>query len=200
MTAWVMLHEMASIRPGMRIAVTAAGSAIGQMIICLANANGVAPMAFVRSKRAEDNVAHLSAEVIRYDDHAGFADIAGRAQPPQMVDVIFDCVGGADAISLARLLRPRGKFVHYGLLSGQPIPPQFWSSRPDIDFSMFHLRNWIREAPLDNVHRIYAQVASLIANGIIHTKIRSSYQLQNITAALLDARHASAEGKVLITN
>lgn len=195
MTAWAMLHEVAHVEPGMRIAVTAAGSAIGQMIIRLANEIGLVPIAFVRSARAAENVGRLSAEIVRYDERLDQYAFASNR-----IDVIFDCVGGAGAISLAQSLRKGGMFVHYGLLSGQPIPPQFWSDRPDIRFSMFHLRNWIREVPLQQVHRTYARVASAIADGLIRTTVRRCYRLPDIKAALADARHASAEGKVLITN
>jgi NADPH:quinone reductase-like Zn-dependent oxidoreductase len=200
MTAWAMLHEVARVQPGMRIAVTAAGSAIGQMIIRLANEIGLIPIAFVRSERAQQNIQRLAAEVIRYEDHFGFTALDDRLSSSKGVDAIFDCIGGTAAISLARLLCPNGMFVHYGLLSGQPIPAEFWSIRRDIDFSMFHLRNWIREVPLEKVRQTYAQVSSLIGDGIIQTKVRKTYQLQSVKAALLDARTASADGKVQIAN
>ena len=118
----------------------------------------------------------------------------------QDVDVVFDCIGGDDALALSQLLRPHGKFVHYGLLSGAPIPPGFWSARPDIDYAMFHLRNWVRAVPLDEVHRTYAKVASLLADGTLQSAVRAAYPLQQVTGALTDAHTASASGKVLITD
>ncbi len=199
MTAWAMVHDVARVRPGMRIAVTAAGSAIGRMIIALVNQIGVAPIAFVRSERAAQNLAGLSADIVRYTDLDGSGSLDERRPASGTVDVMLDCVGGADALVLSRCLRPRGTFVHYGLLSGDPIPSGFWSARPDIDYVMFHLRNWVRAVPLDEVHRTYAKVASLMADGIIQTSVRAAYPLRQVTDALKDARLASASGKVLIT-
>ncbi|MBA2673885.1 zinc-dependent alcohol dehydrogenase family protein [Ramlibacter sp.] len=200
MTAWAILHAVAKVRPGMRIAVTAAGSAIGQMLVVLANRAGLHPVALVRSEAAARNVAHLCAQVVRYAAHGGLQELGEEWPQEQAVDAIFDCVGGSDAVPLARLLRPGGMFVHYGLLSGQPIPQAFWAGRRDIDFTMFHLRAWVREVPLAEVHRTYAETASLIAQGAIGTRVRASYPLAAIRAALADASTTSAEGKVLIVD
>ena len=200
MTAWVMLHEVAKIRPGMRIAVTAAGSAIGQMIIKLANIAGLRPVALLRSESAARNIADLSADLIQYADSAESFNWNEAAKPVDKVDVIFDCVGGQGALPLVHLLRHNGMFIHYGLLSGQPIPSRLWSARPDIGFQMFHLRSWIREVQLEKVHSTYAQVCALIANGDIHSKVRRRYRLNDVSAALRDATRPLAEGKVLIAH
>ncbi|MDO8776277.1 MAG: zinc-dependent alcohol dehydrogenase family protein [Burkholderiaceae bacterium] len=200
MTAWVMLHEVAKVRPGMRIAVTAAGSAIGQMIVKLANIAGLRPIALLRSERAARNIAGLSADLIQYADSAESFNWSEVSTPTDKVDVIFDCVGGQGALPLTHLLRHNGMFIHYGLLSGQPIPSKLWSARPDIEFQMFHLRNWIREVQLEKVHSTYAQVSALIANGDIHSKVRSRYQLNDVRTALRDASNPLAEGKVLIAH
>ncbi|MGE4666366.1 hypothetical protein AB8970_17800 [Yersinia enterocolitica] len=53
---------------------------------------------------------------------------------------MLDCVGGKTAMKLAGMVRQGGKFISYGLLSGDPIPALFWQHRPDIRFSYFHLR------------------------------------------------------------
>ncbi len=200
MTAWAMLHAVAKIRPGMRIAVTAAGSAIGQMIVKLANSVGLRPIAFLRSERAARNIAHLSADVVRYAGGDALSGLCGSASAVEKVDRIFDCIGGRESLALACLLREGGMFVHYGLLSGQPIPPEFWSARRDIDFKMFHLRNWIREVPIEQVHSTYAQVSASIVTGDIRSGIRERYALGDVKSALRDAINPSAEGKVLIVN
>ncbi|MBK6614263.1 zinc-dependent alcohol dehydrogenase family protein [Ottowia sp.] len=198
MTAWGMLHEVAKVRPGMRIAVTAAGSAIGQMIVKLANIAGLRPIALLRSERAKRNLAGLSADLIQYAGSTESLHGSDVSAPVDKVDAIFDCVGGQGALPLTHLLRHNGMFIHYGLLSGQPIPSKLWSERPDIDFQMFHLRSWIREIPFEKVQATYAQVGALIANGEIRSNIRSRYRLNDVKAALRDASNPLAEGKVLI--
>ena len=155
-------------------------AAIGRMIVAMANRIGVTPIAFVRSEEAVRNLAHLSAEVVRYSDDEGVPPFDDRRPSSGQVDVVFDCVGGAGALALSRWLRPNGRFVHYGLFSGNSIPSGFWSARPDIDYAMFHLRNWVRAVHLEQVHRTYADVASLIADGIIRTPARAAYPLDDL--------------------
>ncbi|WP_235695109.1 zinc-dependent alcohol dehydrogenase family protein [Agrobacterium vitis] len=198
MTAWVMLNEIGRVRPGMRIAITAAGSAIGQMMIRIANIAGLAPIAFVRSEESASLLAGASTTTVIYKTADEYLASIKCLANDGLVDIVFDNVGGHEAVALAKILRPNGQFVHYGLLSGHSIPPSFWSDRPDIRFSMFHLRSWIREVPLPHVHHAYASVSALIKKGEIASKIRSRYCLYNLREALIDASNLSSAGKVII--
>jgi NADPH:quinone reductase-like Zn-dependent oxidoreductase len=49
MTAWLMLTEAATVTMKTRMAISAAGSAIGRMLIRLANARGIRPVATISS-------------------------------------------------------------------------------------------------------------------------------------------------------
>lgn len=200
MTAWAMLHEVARIKPGMRIAITAAGSTIGRMLIRMARRLGVTPIAFVRSARAAARIAGLQAQSVLCRT---VADTAAALTPIRTtdgpVDAIFDCVGGPGVVPLGRLLRRNGRFIHYGLLSGTPIPPAFWSENTHVRTSMFHLRQWVRQVPLETVHATYAHIAQLLAEGVIETSVRSRYPLAHIRHAVADAGAFSSAGKVLIT-
>lgn len=200
MTAWAMLHDVAGIKPGMRIAITAAGSSIGRIMIRLAARAGVTPIALVRSDRAAARIAKLSATPVicrsAGEQAAAINRIVATDGP---VDAVFDCVGGPEAMALSRLLRRNGQFVHYGLLSGTPIPPTFHAARPDIRMSLFHLRQWVREVPLHRVHATHTRVAQLMAEGVIDTTVRSHYRLAHIQNALADAGQLASTGKVIIT-
>lgn len=198
MTAWVMLHEVAKVKPGARIAVTAAGSSIGKMIIKLANIAGLRPVGVLRSERAAHNISELSVDVIRSSDYSNCGSI-GELRSTEEVDVIFDCVGGEGILGLANILRHKGMFIHYGLLSGVPIPSTFWLARPDIVFKMFHLRDWIQVAGIAKVKTVYVRVSTMIANGDIHSNVRRRYRLSEIKDALREATTPLAEGKVLLT-
>ena len=59
------------------------------------------------------------------------------------VEAAFDAVGGTPGRDLASTLSPSGTMVHYGLLSGEPLPS-------GVKARHFCLRNWVNEvdAPL----------------------------------------------------
>lgn len=198
LTAWAMLHEEYRIRPGMTVAISAAGSAIGQMIIRLANGMGITPIAFYRSDKAGSNLIGLSAEKIQYDTSASLSEICARWPGPK-VDAFFDCVGGEDAAAFSRLVKPGGLFAHYGLLSGKSIATSSWV-RKDVNIKLFHLRSWIRTVPLEQVHRAYDRVTALTCVGDISTDVRARYSLDQVTAALVQAASSSPDGKVLLNH
>lgn len=198
MTAWLMMHETAAISPDANLVITAAGSAIGLMLVKLANLRGIRPFALVRSAEAEARLAGFDATVIRASPGDAQAGRLREALGGTGAQVVFDCVGGPPAAGLARLVAPQGQFIHYGLLSGVPIAATLWSERPDIRFHLFHLRQWVHAAPPTALRAAYAQVTDLIARGEIGTPVRARYGLGDVSPALSDAENLLARGKVLL--
>ncbi|ARO27567.1 Zn-dependent alcohol dehydrogenase GroES-like protein (plasmid) [Rhizobium sp. TAL182] len=195
MTAWLMLHKKIGLRPGMRIALNAAASSIGSILIGMANAVGVEPIAIVRSEESLARLrGRLEAVIVDRADGNVAAGLAGR----HGLDAVLDCVGGACASILADALRPGGHFLHYGLLSGESIPPSFWVSHPDIAFSFCHLREWVHSETMGDVQRAYAEVAAMIASKVIATEVREVFPLEKIGEALRAALPFRAGGKVLL--
>ncbi|TCA12180.1 MULTISPECIES: zinc-dependent alcohol dehydrogenase family protein [Rhizobium] len=197
MTAWLMLHAKIGLRPGMRIAINAAASSIGAILISLANAAGVEPVAIVRSEGSLERLrGRLEAVIIDREESESYlvAQLAGR----HGLDAVLDCVGGARAAVLADALRPGGRFVHYGLLSGQSIPNSFWASHPDISFSYFHLREWVHSEAIDDVQHAYSKVAAHIVSKVIATEVREVFPLEKVRQALQSALPLRTGGKVLL--
>ncbi|MBB3916095.1 zinc-dependent alcohol dehydrogenase family protein [Rhizobium fabae] len=197
MTAWLMLHNKIGLRSGMRIAVNAAASSIGSILIGMANAVGVEPIAIVRS---EESLARLGGrlEAVIVDRAEGESDLAAGLAGRHGLDAVLDCVGGARALVLADALKPGGHFVHYGLLSGQSIPPAFWASHPDVAFSYCHLREWVHSEAMNNVQRAYSEVVAQIDAKVIATEVREVFPLEKIGQALRSALPFRTGGKVLI--
>lgn len=195
MTAWLMLHKKIGLRPGMRIAVNAAASSIGSILIGLANAAGVEPVAIVRS---EESRARLSGRLETVIVDGADGDLAAGLAGRHGLDAALDCVGGARASVLAAALKPGGHFVHYGLLSGQSIPNSFWAAHPAITFSFFHLREWVHSEDMGEVQRAYSEVAAQIAAKVIATEVRDVFPLEKIGDALRSALPFRAGGKVLL--
>jgi len=198
MTALLMLTEALQRSPGMRIIINAANSAIGKMLIRIANHLGLTPIAIVRKAEnlglfrgcATEQVLNSSAETYP-QALAAIARQGGAA-------AILDCIGGEASLMLAQALMPGGQFIHYGLLSGQPIPATFWRSRPDIRFSNFHLRLWVHHHDKALVQRRINEVMTLIRDGVIATDIVAEYALEEIDKAVRDVQSGELKGKILL--
>ncbi|MBY3271836.1 zinc-dependent alcohol dehydrogenase family protein [Rhizobium laguerreae] len=197
MTAWLMLHAKIGLRPGMRIAINAAASSIGAILIGLANAAGVEPVAIVRSEGSLERLLGR-VEAVIIDREESESDLVAELTGRHGLDAVLDCVGGARAAVLADALRPGGRFVHYGLLSDQSIPNSFWASHPDISFSYFHLREWVHSEAMDDVQHAYSKVAAQIVSKVIETEIREVFPLEKVRQALQSALPLRTGGKVLL--
>ena len=84
------------------------------------------------------------------------------------VDVVFDCVGGDEGAAHGELLSEGGTLVHYGLLSGKPLPSSFQEQRPDVCIDYFRLRRWVLAASRTTLEDAFASVFGLICQGEIH--------------------------------
>ncbi|MBY3091778.1 zinc-dependent alcohol dehydrogenase family protein [Rhizobium laguerreae] len=197
MTAWLMLHAKIGLRPGMRIAINAAASSIGAILIGLANAAGVEPVAIVRSEGSLERLRGR-VEAVIIDREESESDLAAGLAGRHGLDAALDCVGGARASILADALKPGGHFVHYGLLSGQGIPASFWTSHPDIAFSYCHLREWVHSEAMSDVQSAYSELAAQIASKVITTEVREVFPLEKVSEALRSAVPFRTGGKVLL--
>lgn len=115
-TADVTLFEMGGLRPGETALVHAAGSGVGTACIQLARQAGARVLATCSAGKLARAEA-LGAEAI--DHGAGdFATEVLARTGGEGVDVIEDCVGAAYLKRNLAVLKPGGRLVEIGLLSG----------------------------------------------------------------------------------
>ncbi len=198
MTALLMLTEALDARPGQRIMINAANSAIGKMLIRIANRMGLTPIAVVRKPENVDIFDGYTLENVLNSSDPAYPQALERVKRSGGVDAVFDCIGGEESLTFAEVLVPGGQFIHYGLLSGKPVPPLFWRSRPDIRFMNFHLRQWIHSQEKPVVQKRIDQVMELIRDGVVHTDIATAFSLDNIADAIAAAISGDLKGKILI--
>lgn len=182
LTARLMLRAMAPL-PGALIAVNAANSAIGRILLRLLHAQGVRSLAIVRSREAK---ALLANEPVQENI------LASEPLPP--LDGGFDAVGGAYGARMAEAIRPGGALLHYGLLSGVPLPAGLGAVvRP------FWLRNWVHAASRAELRAAMADVFDDIRSGLAATTVEAHYPLSEVEAALAHHARPSRRGKILFT-
>lgn len=190
MTAWYLLEQCLSLRPGMRLVINAAGSAIGQMLIRLCNAHGITPIAMVRSEAAAARLEGLAVEALWWQDK-----LLPACAP---VDAVLDCVGGEVGLTLLAWLKPRGHYLHYGLLSGTPLPRRFWEMRRDRPYQAVHLKQWMHQASRDRLVQAFAWVADKLRTGLIYTTVGEIYPFASLHKALRETNSLTGRGKVML--
>ncbi|HEV7317742.1 MAG TPA: zinc-dependent alcohol dehydrogenase family protein [Ensifer sp.] len=174
-----------------RIGVTAAGSAIGGMLMKLLAGEGVDAIGIVRSERSAERLAR---------EVPGQVVIGDERHPPQLrLDAIIDAVGAPFAGDLIRhTLEPGGAFVQYGALSGVPVPQTAIQARPDCRFSFLWLRTWVHSAGRPAIEAAFAKSFDGLRSGLFSSRIAAIYPLSQLDAALAHQVDPGRDGKLLL--
>lgn len=182
------------------VAVNAAASAIGRMIIRLLNGVGHRPIALVRSQGSGELLSDLELTAVvcaaepEPDLHKALREITSG----QGLAVAWDAVGGAEGADMFRALAPGGTMVHYGLLSGMPLPPWLKTERPDAHVVMFRLRDWVHTTERSVLSGALDDVYRLVLDGTAASTVAAVYPLPEIHDALRMHAAANRRGKILL--
>jgi NADPH:quinone reductase-like Zn-dependent oxidoreductase len=198
LTAWLMLTERGAPAPGMQVAVNAAGSAIGRMLLRMANRHGIRPVAVIRSPAARRLLEGLDLAGVIDTGAVPLSQALRHATAGRGLDLALDAVGGACGEALALAVRPGGNFIHYGLLSGRPLPADLPRRRADIRFELFWLRQWVHARSREVVGAHLAEVGRLVAEGLASSPVERRYELRDIEEALRHSLRAGRTGKIVV--
>ena len=120
LTAYLMVHRAAHIRPGQVVLVHAAAGGVGLLTVQMLRRLGARVLGTVSSDDKAAAVREAGGEPLLYGD-----DLLERARVltgGHGVDVVFDSVGKpTQAVSLA-MLAPFGELIHFGDAGGLPVP------------------------------------------------------------------------------
>ncbi|MFE0043952.1 zinc-dependent alcohol dehydrogenase family protein [Streptomyces albireticuli] len=184
------------------VVVNAAASAIGRTAIRMLNRDGVEPVAVVRHPRSREQLAGLRTAAVLCTSDAAVRDSlpavvreAAGGRPPA---VVLDAVGGAEGGDLARALAPGGTLVHYGLLSGRPLPEALATERPDVRIVLFRLRDWVHTADPARLTDALARAQRLVADGTAASAVAHVLPLTDVREALRREAAPGRTGKILL--
>lgn len=198
LTAWGALVEVAGLRAGETVAITAASSSVGLAAIQIANRIGARPLALTTSEaKREALIAHGAAEVV-LSVGEGLAERLGQAAGPSGIRVVLDAIGGPLVESLTAAMAPGGLLIEYGGLS--PLPTPF--PLPAVLAKSLTLRGYL-------VHEITGDPAKLaaardfilagVADGHFRPVIAKRFPLDQIVEAFRYLESNAQLGKVVVT-
>lgn len=202
-TAVVMMEKVLRLQRGEWLLQSAAGSALGRMIIRLGRENGFRTMNVVRRAEQVDELKSLGAdEVLVFDAAADDrSQLVERVQQRTGgVRCAVDPVGGTVGSALAECLRERGKMLAFGSLTEQPIslhPRTLITNRVSVEG--FWLGPWMLRQSLPSKLRLIRRVTKLIERDVLTTEVRESFALPEIQSAVAAATEQGRSGKILLT-
>jgi NADPH:quinone reductase-like Zn-dependent oxidoreductase len=192
-TAWVITRSVLRVPPGSWLLQTAAGSALGKMVIRLGRRFGFRTLNVVRRREQVDELKQLGADSVIVEADGPLSDQVRAATGDPGVPFAMDSVGGDTGRQVVESLAAGGRAILYGLLSGQPvtIDPRFLitgSKRVEG----FWLADHMRRLSIPKTLLLIRRVRGLMRVGVLTSDIAASYPLDRVRDAV---RHAAAPGK-----
>jgi NADPH:quinone reductase-like Zn-dependent oxidoreductase len=197
-TAWVMVKNVLHVPSGAWLLQTAAGSALGRMVIRLGKSEGFKTLNIVR--RAEQ-VAELKGE--------GADEVVCSTTEPLIERVrqitggtlryALDAVGGQTGAEALACLSKHGRLLVYGALSAQPTPVDpraLIMGQRQIEG--FWLKEWIEEQGLWTKFWLMRRLIRLLRTGVLTTPVGEQFPLESVQDAARAAEVVGRRGKVLL--
>jgi NADPH:quinone reductase-like Zn-dependent oxidoreductase len=198
-TAWVMLEEELALRPGDWLAQTAAGSALGRLVIQLAQRRGYHTVNFVRRAEQVAELRDLGADAVFSSDEADLVARVRALTGGRGVAGALDAVGGETGALALRCLRPGGTLLVYGLLGGEPLPIHNGEMLfRGLTVRGFWLSHWFQHTPPQRVQTTLRELMGLMAGGQLAPVVEAAYDLADWRAAVAHAERPGRQGKIVL--
>lgn len=201
--AYLMTQKVMPVPRGEWLLQTAAGSAVGRMVIRLGQRFGFRTLNIVR--RAEQTTELLTAggdAVIVFDPSktspSEFAKEV-RKKTGGGVKYAIDPVGGPTGSAVIPCLTDGGRMLVYGTLSPEPLS---FSSRHLMTIGArvegFWLSHYMAQCGLLAKLGLMRTLTGLIQQGVLTAEVGASYPLEDIINAVKAAEQPGKAGKVLL--
>ncbi len=199
LSAYAMLSKVLKVKSGEWLIQSAAGSALGQIVIRLSKVFGFRTINLVRSTASAETVKMAGGDVVVDTTTEDICGIVARATKGQGVRYAMDCVGGSLATEMLRCLSIDGHMVVYGTLANEPIS---FSSRdlmmPVTRMSGFYTPNWLSQQSPLTILTILHRLKKLQSAGIFDASVERIFPVEDVVDALNLATTPGRGGKVLL--
>lgn len=192
-TAYILTRELLAVPPDGWLLQTAAGSALGKMVIRLGKEYGFRTINVVRRREQVEELKALGADHVLVEADGPLPEQVRRAIGAAGVPCVMDAVGGETGTQAVRSLGTGGKAVLYGILSGEPValdPRLLITGSKSV--CGFWLGDWSRTQPLLKKLRLVRRISRLMRAGVLGSDIAATFPLDRVADAV---RHAAAPGK-----
>jgi NADPH:quinone reductase-like Zn-dependent oxidoreductase len=198
-SALVMTQWVFKVKPGDWLLQTAAGSALGRMVIRLGKHFGFRTINVVRRQEQAKEIKQLGGTEMICSSEESIEQRAMEITQGAGVPFALDAVGGSAGLGAVRSLGAGGRMLVYGLLSGEPIPvePRFlMMGQKSIEG--FWLSEWVPKQGMFAMLGLFKQITQLLQQQVLTTAAGDQFALDQIAAAVRQAEVPGRQGKVLI--
>jgi NADPH:quinone reductase-like Zn-dependent oxidoreductase len=198
-SALVMTHYVLQVPSGAWLLQTAAGSALGRMVIRLGKHLGFRTLNVVRRREQAEELLRAGgdAAVCTNDESlaARVRELTGGAGVPYAIDA----VGGETGSQVVQVLGSGGRMLVYGTLSEEPLqlhPRTLMVGQKRVEG--FWLSEWVRAQGVLTMLGLFRRLGKLVGAGILASEVGATFAMADIKEAVRQASVPGRQGKVLL--
>lgn len=198
-SAIVMIRDVLRVPAGAWVLQTAAGSALGRMVIRLGKKHGFRTINVVRRAEQADELRQLGADEVIVSTSESVPQRVWALTHGKGVPFALDAVGGETGTNCVKALGRSGRLVVYGSLSGEPIScdPRTLLTN-DLRIEGFWLSRWVKHQGPLRMLGLFRQIGALMREGVAQTDIGECFSLNRVRDAVRVAATPGRQGKVLL--
>jgi NADPH:quinone reductase-like Zn-dependent oxidoreductase len=196
-TAYGALVDIARVRPGDHVVITAASSSVGLATMRVAAALGAIPIATTNSRAKRPPLLDAGAAEVIVIGEDDLVDRVLRITSGRGAEWVFDAVAGSGVHDLARATAQDGTLFVHGTLSGEPTPlPGLDRMRPVFTrpYTLFE----ITRDP-DRLGRAKHFVTAGLRSGALQPTVDRTFDLEDIVEAHRYLEAGAQIGKIVVT-
>ena len=198
-TALLLLTDVVDLKPGDWVIQNVANSAVGRLLIRLAQARGVRTLNVVRRDALFAELKALGADACVVDG-PDLAEAVRAQTGGAPVRLGLDAVSGRATARLSSCLADGGVVCNYGAMSGEdPVMSRGALTSGGQTLVGFILGRGLATRSLEQVRAIYADLGRQILDGTLTAPVEKVYPIEEITTALAHAQRGGRGGKILVS-
>jgi NADPH:quinone reductase-like Zn-dependent oxidoreductase len=198
-TAIIMTQKVLRVPPGAWLLQTAAGSALGRMVLRLGKHVGFRTINVVRRREQAEELLRAGGDAAVCSSEESIPERVRHVAGGEGVRYALDAVGGATGGAVVESLGPGGRMLVYGTLSGEPIPldpRSLMVGQKSIEG--FWLSEWVRDRGPLTMLGLFRTIQALLRAGVLTAEIGSPFPLEEVATAVRQAEVPGRHGKVLL--
>jgi NADPH:quinone reductase-like Zn-dependent oxidoreductase len=198
-SALVMTRYVLRVPTGGWLLQTAAGSALGRMVIRLGRMYGFRTINVVRRREQADELRKLGGDAVVCTADEKLHDRVMVLTNGEGVPCAIDAVGGETGTEVLGTLARGGRMLLYGTLAGEPIridPRVLLVGQKQV--AGFWLSEWVRDAGVVTMLGLIRRINKLMKAGVLTSDVGATFPLDDVRAACRAAAQPGRQGKVLL--
>jgi mitochondrial enoyl-[acyl-carrier protein] reductase / trans-2-enoyl-CoA reductase len=196
-TAWRVLHDFISLRPGDWLIQNAANSGAGQCVLQIARELGYRTVNVVRRAELVDELRTLGGDVVLISGENLRDEVAAATQRAP-IRLALNAVGGDNGLRVAKCLASDGTMVTYGAMSLEPLCiPNGMLIFKNLRFTGFWVNKWYDAATPQQRAETFAPLFEMAKRGLLRSKVEKTYPLSDARAAVVHASQNKRGGKIV---